>query len=472
VLLGATAPALMFLLWSCNSHRLEGPDPNPTGESAQYRDINPISAIDIVFVVDNSGSMSQEQANLGRNFPVFMQQLAALQGGDFRIGVVNTDLGGGATTMNGECAPTTPGGDGGRFCHVRGVDYCARCGVDASQGRFLRTVNPNLMGDLPGVFTCMASMGTSGCSFEHSLGALQKSLTLPENGDFVRPNAYLAFVIITDEEDCTAPPDSDMFATPDPAGDWSLRCYTEAVVCNGAHPTAAASSHMLDQCQVANDGKLIPVNQLVQSILALKNNDPTMVIAAGIFGWPLPQNVANARHQIASGGQGGTFTMQPVCNSPGNGNATPGYRVKSFVESFPNHEIISICEGDFSGAMRRLGEKIRATVGPPCVTERLYDIDRADGLQVDCAVTEKIPVAGGGVEERVVPSCAAAPNGVCWNLVENAQCTASRRLIEIERRDGSQPVEGTRQSMRCLTCTDTMILEDSRRPVNQRVCPL
>jgi hypothetical protein len=76
VMVGVSAPVLTFFLWSCNSHSLEKPIPNPTGESAQYREINPIRNVDILFVVDNSGSMSEEQANLARNFPVFMETAA------------------------------------------------------------------------------------------------------------------------------------------------------------------------------------------------------------------------------------------------------------------------------------------------------------------------------------------------------------------------------------------------------------
>ena len=88
--MAATAPALLFLLWSCNSHPLQRPSPDPTGELAQYREINPIRNVDIVFVIDNSGSMSEEQANLARNFPVFMDELAGLQGADFQIASVTT----------------------------------------------------------------------------------------------------------------------------------------------------------------------------------------------------------------------------------------------------------------------------------------------------------------------------------------------------------------------------------------------
>ena len=63
----------------------------------------PSGNVDIVFVVDNSGSMSEEQANLARNFPVFMDELTALQGGDFHIAAVSTDLGAGAGTAQAQC---------------------------------------------------------------------------------------------------------------------------------------------------------------------------------------------------------------------------------------------------------------------------------------------------------------------------------------------------------------------------------
>ena len=88
--------------------------------------------------------------------------------------------------------------------------------------------------------------------------------------------------------------------------------------------------------------------------------------------------------------------MREVCASTGNGSATPGYRVKKFIDAFPNHSTYSICQNDFSEAMRRIGEKIRATVGPPCVDRPLVDIDpMAAGLQVDCNVQERMPNGNG-----------------------------------------------------------------------------
>src|SRR5262245_37249544 len=51
---------------------------------------------DILFVVDNSGSMADEQQRLADNFDKFINQIAGA--GDYQIGIVSTDL----ETMNGE----------------------------------------------------------------------------------------------------------------------------------------------------------------------------------------------------------------------------------------------------------------------------------------------------------------------------------------------------------------------------------
>jgi hypothetical protein len=84
--------------------------------------------LDVVFVVDNSGSMTEEQQKLVDNFPLFIQQLEQLPGGmpDLHIGVVSSDVGigtnGGGCDENGdrgifhnglELPPTGGGGGGG-----------------------------------------------------------------------------------------------------------------------------------------------------------------------------------------------------------------------------------------------------------------------------------------------------------------------------------------------------------------------
>jgi len=438
---------LPFLLWSCTSHPLQEPDPDPVAETAQYREVNPIRNVDILFIVDDSGSMRQEQGNLSRNFPIFMDELAGIQGADLQIAVASTDLGAGTGTPDNQCALAP--GDGGVFCRAGGMDLCSSCMIDTSNGRFLRTVNPNFPGDIRSAFTCIASMGTTGCGYEHSLGALRSALTAPENQGFVREDAYLAFVIITDEDDCTAPPDTDFFSMDSPGQSLSLRCSLQAHVCNGQRNTGMEEVDFpFSQCGTAPaDGVLVPLSDLVGSVLEVKK-DPSLVIAAGIFGWP--SNEANARYEISPRG-GGNLDLDPVCSSS-NGSAIPAFRVRDFVQSFPNNSTYSICQDDFREAMRRIGEKIRATVGPPCIAHPLVDIDPdTSGLQPDCNVVETRPRDGGGSDQVLIPRCPGVDGEPCWELRADGQCTESGHLVEIDRR-GGQPVEGTRQAIRCLTC--------------------
>jgi hypothetical protein len=198
----------------------------------------------------------------------------------------------------------------------------------------------------------------------------------------------------------------------------------------------------------------------------------------------------NARYRITGGGGvlgGGERGMREVCASQGNGSATPGYRVKKFIDAFPNHTTYSICQNDFREAMQKIGEKIRATVGPPCVDRPLVDIElmtpttRMNAMtlsDVDCNVQERIPLGNGQYEERVVPSCAANRDGPCWNIRADGQCGGSAPvvrdmqgnlryitdgqgrlpgyMIEIDRK-GEMPVEGTQQSIRCLTHVDAIL---------------
>src|SRR5262245_34600799 len=82
---------------ACADHSLEAPTPHPESSMTGVYIQNPQLQLDIVFGIDNSGSMKEEQDNLIKNFPRFMQVLkAAIPAGstlDAHIGVVSSDLG-------------------------------------------------------------------------------------------------------------------------------------------------------------------------------------------------------------------------------------------------------------------------------------------------------------------------------------------------------------------------------------------
>src|SRR5687767_12991151 len=55
VLAAATVP---FALWACNSYPLQLPKPAPEEQTDLLYEVNPVRKLDLVFIVDNSSSMT------------------------------------------------------------------------------------------------------------------------------------------------------------------------------------------------------------------------------------------------------------------------------------------------------------------------------------------------------------------------------------------------------------------------------
>lgn len=152
--------------------------------------------MDIVFVIDNSGSMQQEQDNLGDNFPKFIQVIndyktksgAPL---DYRVAVITTDDKN--SGLDKGKFRTTPGAGGGN------------CNAGDSSKKWFSRGDTNVASE----FTCRARAGISGDNVERGLECMKSSVTNritdgsnAMNGEgFVRDDALLAFVIISDEDD-------------------------------------------------------------------------------------------------------------------------------------------------------------------------------------------------------------------------------------------------------------------------------
>jgi hypothetical protein len=160
--------------------------------------------MDIVFVVDNSGSMEEEQSNLGTNFPMFAQLLQTYTVADgtpldFRIAVTTTardidytiDLGGGFGTF-----PQSEMGENGAFQN--------NCNYNK---RWL----DNTDADLGNKLACRANVGTSGSGIEMPLlmtkWSLGERVADNTNAGFLRDDALLAIVVLTDEDDASTTED-------------------------------------------------------------------------------------------------------------------------------------------------------------------------------------------------------------------------------------------------------------------------
>jgi hypothetical protein len=263
---------------------------------------------------------------------------------------------------------------------------------------------------LPDVFSCLAKgVGVGGCGFEHQLQAVRVALNPQQiscdaqgknctdvnmaNVGFLRPGAYLAIILVTDEDDCSAEPNNQtndnifMNSPKDPNNTptetASMRCAARGHICVGnpipdyADPTRGYTGTGFtanftdcapkDQSIPNVDNGLLPlieVQKMIDSVLHVVDTvDPKTnqvqthkdkILVSGIFGWPPEPNGPNLppdlqtsnQYQIGKDstsikGQQDMWDYMPICSIPSqksaDGNiykAYGGLRLKEFVDYF------------------------------------------------------------------------------------------------------------------------------------------
>jgi hypothetical protein len=182
------------------------------------------SNTDILFVIDNSGSMAEEQANLVRNTAVFIEELAASDN-EYRVGIVTMD----ARNQG------SSGLDGGMLRMQRATQAeldAASCGIGPSTGTLPYLERPPLGDPQEDAKRCrlvqdfvatVASLGIQGGGLEAGLLAAEIALSTDQGTSptrLLRDSADLALIFLTDEDDCSL---SDYGEDP-----WhNSRCYEE-----------------------------------------------------------------------------------------------------------------------------------------------------------------------------------------------------------------------------------------------------
>lgn len=149
--------------------------------------------VDILWIIDSSGSMSEEQTYLGNNFSSFINQLVTA-GHDFQTAVTSTDV----------CQDTIPADLALRVCPVNYGGSAATRLRGSFVGETGRKVLKNTDTDIVSRFTDYTKVGISGSGFEHGLKAAQMSIekvTNGENDPLIRADAFLAVIVVSDEED-------------------------------------------------------------------------------------------------------------------------------------------------------------------------------------------------------------------------------------------------------------------------------
>ena len=455
---GMAVLAITVLATGCLDRELKPLNPCLVSGVSRKVAVNNVDKVDLLFMVDNSNSMAQEQESLKAQFPKLITVLTSGErmpgdpnpfppAKDLHVGVVSSDMGipGVNFGANANCLPD--GGDDGKLQHA---PHGAGC--DAAYPTFL-SYNAMMMTNptkFANDFQCIASLGTGGCGFEEQLEsplkALWPSVFKDDKGNVISPNpitflsttpqgtlgrgdlpaaqggnagflrndpvtglSLIAIVVVTDEEDCSSrttehlKPAAQEMGTPYFTQDLNLRCYY--------NPTL-----MYDVA-----------NRYLKGFRLLRQGNEQLVVFAAITG--VPARLVDKQHieavdfsveaernafydgiladpamqEMIDPGTNpgmGSGNLVPSCvRTDKDGNQSTAYpprRIVTLAKLFGENGVVqSICQDDFGAAMDAIINVIAKQLGAVCLPRALTP--KSDG-RVGCKVVWELPPLGGAPE--------------------------------------------------------------------------
>ena len=391
--------ALVLAAAACSAREAVDPEQTTTGAVITNRNL------DILVMMDNSSSMLLPQANLRTNFPMFMDALRALPGGmpNLHLAVISSDMGAGDGSIAGCDAR---GGDMGIFQYTpRGT--CTASPLTAG-ATYLSNVGGqvNYTGDISAAFSCLAQLGDMGCGFEHQFASVLRALGADgapapaESQGFLRRDALLAIIMLTNEDDCSARPGLALFDTASnvtlssqlgpPA---NFRCNEFGHLCDGVPPVRKApggsvtATVPLQNC-VASEcgGAVTPVAEFVARIKALKAAPASEIVMAAITGPVTPYVVGWKSPSTSDSGPWPVIAHS--CTAADGSFADPSVRIAQAVSAFgANGLVSSLCAASFGPALQQIAQRIGTVLaagggtggGPPPIPVCPPDGGTADG---------------------------------------------------------------------------------------------
>jgi hypothetical protein len=468
---------------------------------------------DLLLVIDDSGSMSEEQAQLQSQLGALFARLNVdpRQAPNLHVGVTSTNLGtapyehtyclpadaDGGRLLGREClAPGNPGyliDVAPEGCAItRDPDTgeclahdCTQAHCDAVEPGTLLAADaysgcPRCRNHAEGIadaLSCMAGLGASGCGFEQPLEAMRLALDdHPENAGFLREDSFLTVLFLTDEDDCSAA-DPRLFDASDlslgPLS--SFRCFEQGVTCDvNDRDTPGPRTG----CVPREDPEslLHPVSRYVDFLGGLR--DPLLLSVAAIAG-PVNDGAASVSQDASGWPQ-----LDPTCTAA-SGTATPAFRLAALARAFNTPDALawaftSICSATYVSALDGLGEDLRrmsatACTGYPlagCADPAAAHGEPGDGNVCNDACLPQCEVRE--VEQRdtpgeatwwVPPCLEVCPDGYCAGNTDPALAHAGGFPAEL---DPELPVD------RCWSVTLDPQCVDSRQAairLSRRVAP-
>jgi len=367
-----------------------------------------VDKVDVLFVIDNSPSMQEEQANLAAQLPRLVKTLASGKLTDkagsvvaqfapvdsLHLGVVSSNMG-----INGTAV-------------VAGLDACKDFGDDGLLLNKADTSLPECDRAFPSYldfpddskdpealgasFGCVARTGAGGCGFEQQLEAALKAVAPKsnasfsrgttghgdgENAGFLRQDSVLMVIEVSDEEDSSIPDSS-----------------------KALFDVTTGDNKRLNIRQYLSPELLHPAGRFVDGLKALRPENPALVIFGAIVGVPLEAEslyagdiqdfdailgLKSMQFREAEPSTNGTILPEPACTSA-SGTAYPARRFVEVAKGFGRNGVVrSICSDDFSGALDAVVQKLATQLTGACFDEA---VTRDSEGRIDCEVIEVLAV--------------------------------------------------------------------------------
>lgn len=315
---------------ACNEHGLVPLDRAIQVEVFDITTQTETNKIDILWVIDNSNSMCEEQDELTANFQLFIDGLSDINA-DFHLAIITTDM-----SSNPGVFRTSPGPIGPDCSDDAAPLSCGDVTGPVLSSEDYRTDpgNPNSTLDVDALrddFRCIATVGTvSGeAGFERGLDTMREALSVAAldtvNSGFRRAGAWLAIIFVTDENDCS----------------------------HGGSLTLTQNA----DCEWRRDD-LLPVSAFVDFVKTVSGTeDGDRVLVAGIIG---PDTGVRPERPDEP---------QPTCSNQETGTAFAGYRYAEFIQAFGDRGVeASLCQVDaFQAALDQIARVIRANLATKCL---------------------------------------------------------------------------------------------------------
>jgi hypothetical protein len=408
--------------------------PVPTELKSDEIQASAFDGVDLLVMVDDSSSMTEEQEILGTGFYTLVNSLAHPIPGwkyaaveSMRLAVVSSDMGV-SVGEDAELPEEDPGipncagaGDDGKFREYPAAESIAvledtiPCGEGAAQcpagwscegidaggvGRcfapggdtavscpalgaaYAETTGALANGDFTAQVACLSQQGTGGCGFEQQLQSVAIALERDDQQGFLVDHHLLAVLLVTDEEDCSIA-DEQLYSEPEMG---NIDGVSAINIACGENPNDLLSTeHFYDAFIRAKEDAGGAGAVIFAAITGVpwEAEDPAGAAACqgpgDAIGECLDQEAMALSEEKFTDADGTRWRYRPACERYRDGvakpltSAVPGRRYVELATDYfkANSYVYSICNPDWSDAMESVAALIAEQLCGTCYDKPL-----------------------------------------------------------------------------------------------------